>query len=115
MYGAKADGRGTYRFFEPDMDARVKARRALEFDLREAIMCGGFELHYQPLVDVQDNSISGCEALVRWRHPERGLISPAEFISVAEDTGLINPAWRMGAANGLCRGRCNGRAISEWR
>jgi diguanylate cyclase (GGDEF)-like protein/PAS domain S-box-containing protein len=90
MYGAKADGHGTYRFFEPDMDARVKARRALEFDLREAIMCGGFELHYQPLVDVQNNSISGCEALVRWRHPERGLISPAEFIFVAEDTGLIN-------------------------
>jgi diguanylate cyclase (GGDEF)-like protein/PAS domain S-box-containing protein len=90
MYGAKADGRGTYRFFEPDMDARVKARRALEFDLREAIMCGGFELHYQPLVDVQNNIISGCEALVRWRHPARGLIAPAEFIAVAEDTGLIN-------------------------
>lgn len=89
MYGAKADGRGTYRFFEPGMDARVKARRALEFDLREAVMCGGFELHYQPLVNLQDNQVSGCEALVRWRHPKRGLISPVEFIPVAEETGLI--------------------------
>ncbi len=89
MYGAKADGRGTYRFFEPNMDARVKARRALEFDLREAIMCGGFELYYQPLVNLRDNKVSGCEALLRWRHREHGMILPAEFIPLAEETGLI--------------------------
>jgi predicted signal transduction protein with EAL and GGDEF domain len=91
MYGAKLDGRGTYRFFEPDMDARVKARRALESDLRQAIMCGELELYYQPIVDLRDDRIRGCEALVRWHHPERGMISPADFIPVAEETGLINP------------------------
>jgi diguanylate cyclase (GGDEF)-like protein/PAS domain S-box-containing protein len=89
MYGAKADGRGTYRFFEPAMDARIKARRALEFELREAIMCGGFELYYQPLYKIHDRTMSGCEALIRWRHPKRGLVSPAEFIPIAEDSGLI--------------------------
>ena len=90
MYQAKMDGRGTYRFFEPKMDAAVKARRTLEFDLREAIMCGEFELHYQPLLNLQDNKITCCEALLRWNHSERGTISPAEFIPVAEETGLIN-------------------------
>jgi diguanylate cyclase (GGDEF)-like protein len=90
MYGAKTDGRGTYRFFQPEMDARMNARRALEFDLRQAIMCGEFVLHYQPLFNLQDNRVSGCEALVRWQHPKRGMISPAEFIPVAEETGLIN-------------------------
>jgi diguanylate cyclase (GGDEF)-like protein len=90
MYEAKADGRRTYRFFEPAMDARVKALRTLELDLREAIASGGFELHYQPLVSLADNRVTGCEALLRWRHPNRGMISPAEFIPVAEETGLIN-------------------------
>jgi len=90
MYGAKADGRRTYRFFEAGMDARVKARRTLELDLRQAIKHGGFEVHYQPLLNLRDNEISGCEALLRWRHPERGMISPAEFIPIAEDSGLIN-------------------------
>jgi diguanylate cyclase (GGDEF)-like protein len=90
MYGAKADGRRTYRFFEPGMDARVKALRTLELDLRQAIMDGGFEIHYQPLVNLRDNKVTGCEALLRWRHPKLGMISPAEFIPVAEDTGLIN-------------------------
>jgi diguanylate cyclase (GGDEF)-like protein/PAS domain S-box-containing protein len=89
MYGAKADGRGTYRFFELIMDARIKERRALEFDLREAITSGGLELYYQPIVNLRDDKISGCEALLRWEHPERGMISPAEFIPIAEDTGLI--------------------------
>jgi diguanylate cyclase (GGDEF)-like protein len=91
LYAAKADGRRTYRFFNPGMDARVKALRILELDLRQAIADGGFELHYQPLVSLPDNKIAGCEALLRWRHPERGMISPAEFIPVAEETGLINP------------------------
>src|SRR5450759_132545 len=89
MYQAKANGRGTFCFFEPEMDARVKARSALEFELRQAIMCGQFELHYQPVVNLRDGTINGCEALLRWHHPERGMISPAEFIPIAEETGLI--------------------------
>jgi diguanylate cyclase (GGDEF)-like protein len=90
MYAAKAAGRRTYRFFEPEMDARVKARRVLEMDLRQAIVDGGLEVHYQPCVSLWDNKITGCEALLRWRHPERGMIPPSEFIPVAEETGLIN-------------------------
>src|SRR5450631_3437995 len=89
MYGAKADGRRTYRFFEPEMDARVKARRTLELDIRQAIADGAFELHYQPVVHLGSNEIAGCEALLRWNHPVRGMISPAEFIPIAEETGLI--------------------------
>ncbi|MEY9180340.1 diguanylate cyclase (GGDEF)-like protein/PAS domain S-box-containing protein [Bradyrhizobium sp. USDA 326] len=90
MYGAKANGRRTHRFFEPEMDASAKARLNMEQDLRLALVNGGFEIHYQPLVDLRSNEVSGCEALLRWRHPERGMVSPAEFIPVAEDTGLIN-------------------------
>jgi diguanylate cyclase (GGDEF)-like protein/PAS domain S-box-containing protein len=90
MYGAKAAGRRTHRFFEAEMDTRAKVRRALELDMRQAIIDGGFELHYQPIVNLQDNTITGCEALLRWRHPELGMISPADFIPVAEDTGLIS-------------------------
>ncbi len=90
MYGAKAEGRRTYRFFVPEMDASAKARLTLEQDLRQALVDGGFEIHYQPLVNLQSGEVSGCEALLRWRHPERGMVSPAEFIPIAEDTGLIN-------------------------
>src|SRR6266850_784142 len=90
MYAAKAAGRRTYRFFETDMEAEVRARRSLEMDLRRALVDGGFEVYYQPCLDLQTNAITGCEALVRWRHPQRGMISPAEFIPLAEDTGLIN-------------------------
>ena len=95
MYSAKSDGRRTYRFFEPDMDRRVKVRRTLEQDLRHTIADGrysegGFEIHYQPLVNLRDGRVSGCEALLRWRHPERGMISPAEFIPIAEESGLIS-------------------------
>jgi diguanylate cyclase (GGDEF)-like protein/PAS domain S-box-containing protein len=90
MYGAKANGRRTYRFFEPAMDASAKARLTMEQDLRQALVDGGFEIHYQPFVDLGRDEVTGCEALLRWRHPERGMISPAEFIPVAEDTGLIN-------------------------
>jgi diguanylate cyclase (GGDEF)-like protein len=89
MYGAKADGRRTYRFFEPQMDACVRARRTLELDIRQAIAEGAFALHYQPIVNLGSNEIVGCEALLRWNHPVRGMISPAEFIPIAEETGLI--------------------------
>jgi diguanylate cyclase (GGDEF)-like protein len=90
MYAAKSAGRRTWRFFEPAMDARVKARRMLEMDMRQALLDGAFEVYYQPCVSLEDNEITGCEALLRWRHPERGMISPADFIPVAEETGLIN-------------------------
>jgi predicted signal transduction protein with EAL and GGDEF domain len=90
LYGAKSEGRGTYRYFEADMDARMKMRRSLEVDLRKALINKEFELHYQPLVRLADNKVSGCEALLRWYHPERGMISPVDFIPVAEETGLIN-------------------------
>jgi EAL domain-containing protein (putative c-di-GMP-specific phosphodiesterase class I) len=90
MYAAKSAGRRTYRFFEPEMDTQVKARRELETDLRQAIADHALQVYYQPCVSLEDNHITGCEALLRWRHPERGMISPAEFIPIAEDTGLIN-------------------------
>jgi predicted signal transduction protein with EAL and GGDEF domain len=91
LYRAKSDGRGLYRFFEPGMDARMQARRRLEIDLRKAIANGEFELFYQPLVSMQTERITGFEALIRWNHPERGLIPPLDFITVAEETGLIVP------------------------
>ncbi len=90
MYAAKSAGRRTWRFFEPAMDAQVKARRMLETDLRKALADGALEVYYQPCVSLQSNRITGCEALVRWRHAKRGPISPAEFIPIAEETGLIN-------------------------
>ncbi|MGH6681487.1 MAG: EAL domain-containing protein, partial [Bradyrhizobium sp.] len=89
MYAAKADGRRTHRFFEPAMGLSAKARLSLEQDLRQAMTDGGFEIHYQPLVDLRLGEVRGCEALLRWRHPERGMVPPAEFIPVTEDTGLI--------------------------
>jgi diguanylate cyclase len=91
LYRAKADGRGTYRFFEAAMDARLQERRTLERDLRQALAVGQFEVHYQPLVGCSSESVVGFEALVRWRHPERGLVSPADFIPLAEESGLILP------------------------
>ncbi|CAO4184373.1 putative bifunctional diguanylate cyclase/phosphodiesterase [Methylorubrum populi] len=91
LYEAKAGGRGTCRVFEPQMDEAVRERLHLERELREALQAGRFELHYQPLVDLSDNRITGMEALVRWRHPERGLVSPALFVPLAEETGLIVP------------------------
>jgi len=91
LYHAKKSGRSTFSFFEPQMDARALARRSLEIDLRKALALNEFELHYQPQVDLETDSIVGFEALLRWRHPERGLVSPADFIPLAEEIGLIVP------------------------
>jgi len=89
LYGAKGGGRGIYQFYEPEMDERMKARQKLETDLRDALANGEFELHYQPVVNLHSNEISGCEALLRWRHPERGIVAPSEFIPITEESGLI--------------------------
>ncbi len=89
LYWAKADQRGTWRFFEPEMDVRAHARRSLELDLRHALTNNSFQVYYQPLFDLRTKKVSTCEALLRWPHPSRGMISPAEFIPVAEEMGLI--------------------------
>jgi diguanylate cyclase (GGDEF)-like protein len=89
LYLAKAHGRGTCRLFEPEMDAHVQLRRALELDLREALACGAFHLQYQPFIELRSGAVLGFEALIRWHHPVRGLINPVDFIPIAEDTGLI--------------------------
>ena len=91
MYQAKQGGRNTLRFYDPEMHAAVKARAALEADLRKAIVDEQFSLFYQPQIDLRSGAVIGAEALLRWRHPERGLVSPAEFIPVAEESGLILP------------------------
>jgi len=91
LYKAKLGGRNTYRVFEAAMGADADARRALETDLRNALTRDEFELHYHPIVDIRTNEITDVEALIRWRHPERGSIEPADFIPLAEESGLINP------------------------
>jgi diguanylate cyclase (GGDEF)-like protein len=89
LYSAKNGGRGTFRFFEIELDQVMQSRRVLERDMRNALVNGEFELRYQPFVDLGTGLITGCEALLRWRHPERGEVSPAEFIPLAEETGVI--------------------------
>jgi diguanylate cyclase (GGDEF)-like protein len=91
LYQAKYQGRNTHRFFEPAMDARLQVRRALETDLRRALAAGEFQLAYQPQINLATNELIGFEALLRWHHPERGPVSPAEFIPIAEEIGLIIP------------------------
>ena len=89
LYRAKADGKGRYRFFEPQMDAEMQWRRTLELDLRDALDRGELTVNFQPLVETTTGTVNACEALVRWNHPTRGAIAPADFIPIAEETGLI--------------------------
>lgn len=91
LYAAKGEGRGTTRFFEPALDNAARDRQQMEFELRHALERGEFELHYQPIFNFQSQAFTGFEALVRWRHPKRGMVSPGAFIPVAEETGLIVP------------------------
>ncbi len=107
MYSAKSGGGGTYHFFTKTMNESAMARLVIENDLREALAQNQFELHYQPKVDLRTNRISGLEALIRWKQPGRGYISPMQFIPVAEETGLIGKIgeWVIGE---VCR------QIAEW-
>jgi EAL domain-containing protein (putative c-di-GMP-specific phosphodiesterase class I) len=90
LYAVKADRRGDYRFFSPSMNSDLNDRRELELELRETVERNQLELHYQPILDLRRNVVTGFEALARWRHPLKGLIPPAKFIPVAEDSELIN-------------------------
>jgi diguanylate cyclase (GGDEF)-like protein len=91
LYRAKAEGRDTFRFFEQAMDTEVQARRAIETHMREALGRGEFQLHYQPFMNIARGEVVGFEALLRWKHPSRGFIPPADFIPIAEETGFIVP------------------------
>jgi diguanylate cyclase (GGDEF)-like protein len=89
LYRAKTEGRGAARLYDPEMDERVQSRRILQAALRRAVVRQEFVLEYQPVIDLVSGAITGAEALIRWQHPERGLLPPGEFISIAEETGLI--------------------------
>jgi diguanylate cyclase (GGDEF)-like protein len=91
LYRAKGEGRSTFSFFEAEMDTRMQARRVLETDLRKALPAGQFELYYQPILNLRTNEITGMEALIRWHHPDEGMVLPAVFIPLAEEIGFIVP------------------------
>lgn len=91
LYHAKENGRCTVSVYDPEMDEKIQARRDLEYDLRQALSCAEFELYYQPQIEIATNKIIGFEALIRWNHPKRGQVAPNEFISLAEEIGLIVP------------------------
>ncbi|WP_420963673.1 putative bifunctional diguanylate cyclase/phosphodiesterase [Brucella sp. IR073] len=107
LHAVKADGRSTFRFYEHSMRLAAEKRHLLTLELRQALNEGQFELHYQPIFSLADDSISGFEALIRWRHPQRGMISPMEFIPVAEETGLIS-----GIGQWVLREAC--RVAARW-
>ena len=100
LYAVKASGRGAYRFYDKSMNEELSDRRQIEMDLREAVARNELSLHYQPIIDLQRNVVTGFEALARWHHPVRGMIPPGTFITVAEDTGLILPLgeWALAEA-----------------
>ncbi|AFL51582.1 bifunctional diguanylate cyclase/phosphodiesterase [Sinorhizobium fredii] len=91
LYNAKASGRGTYKRFDLAMHAQLQAHQQVKIALRGALQRNEFELHYQPLISLRSRRVTGCEALLRWRNPERGMVAPSEFIPIAEETGLIVP------------------------
>jgi diguanylate cyclase (GGDEF)-like protein len=107
LYRVKAEGRGGFHFFEKAMDERLQARRTLELDLRHAVAAGEFELHFQPLMNLATGRVGCCEALLRWASPQRGLVSPADFIPLAEEIGLIVPLGEW-----VLREAC--RQAAEW-
>jgi diguanylate cyclase (GGDEF)-like protein/PAS domain S-box-containing protein len=105
MYHAKDNGRNNYQFFKPDMNERALERQSLENSLRHALERREFVLHYQPKMDLQTNAIIGVEALIRWHHPRRGLVSPAQFVPIAEECGLIIPIGRWVLREACCQAR----------
>src|SRR6185436_17180931 len=107
LYRAKSEGRGTYRFFTEAMDAEVRTEFMLGGELRDAITSNQLYLMYQPQVDVYTGRITGVEALVRWRHPTRGIVTPGQFIPIAEKSGLIVALGRW-----VMRESC--RQMREW-
>ena len=104
LYSAKNGGRGSFRFFEPELDERMHARRNLERDMRSALVNDEFELHYQPFVNFKSGEISGFEALLRWHHPERGLVMPARIHPACGRNRLDRADRRVGAADRVRRG-----------
>jgi predicted signal transduction protein with EAL and GGDEF domain len=107
MYHAKERGRNNYQFFRHDMNTRAMERQLVESNLRRALERGEFTLHYQPKVDLESDRITGVEALLRWEHPEWGLVLPERFISIAEECGLIVPIGRW-----VLREACAGGALA---
>jgi predicted signal transduction protein with EAL and GGDEF domain len=114
LYRAKFDGRGVYRLFQTAMDAEMQARRVMELDLRNALCGGQFEVYYQPLVDLHARAVTGFEALLRWHHPERGMIPPDKFIPLAEEIGAILPIgeWVLRQACAAAAAWPGGQSIS---